>query len=222
MDEINADVWVLTETSEEISPGADYQGVATTEWDRPAHGPSEVWTKVWSRWPVERLDSPADPARCVAVRIVPPTRGPFVVYGTVLPWPSSAWRGLPYRGGLAFGAALDAQAGDWARLQTAHPGHDLFVMGDLNQDLCITKPRYCGSRLNQGRLRQTLADSSLVAFTDGANDPVRRDSAPRACIDHICGPVAYASRVHGTMRWPDTPTPVKGLSDHFGVAVDLD
>jgi hypothetical protein len=140
IDAVNADVWVLTETGEEVSPGPGYQGVATTEVDRASHYPGEVWTKIWSRWPIERLAPVSDPARCVAARVIPPHRAPFIVYGTVLPWPSSTWRGLASKGGVAFGAALEAQASDWASLQAAHPSDDLFVMGDLNQDLCVSKP----------------------------------------------------------------------------------
>jgi endonuclease/exonuclease/phosphatase family metal-dependent hydrolase len=221
LDAINADIWVLTETGEDVSPGPGYQGVATTEFDRASHDPGEVWTKIWSRWPIERLAPVSDPARCVAARVVPPHRAPLIVYGTVLPWPSSTWRGLAYKGGLAFGAALEAQASDWASLQAAYPSDDLFAMGDLNQDLCVGKPAYCGSRLNQGRLREALARASLVAFTDGVDDPIRRDSPPMACIDHICGPARLSASVRSTTRWPEAPAPVRGLSDHFGVAVEL-
>ena len=181
-----------------------------------------MWTKIWSRWPIERLAPVSDPARCVAARVIPPDRAPFIVYGPVLPWPSSTWRGLASKGGVAFGAALEAQASDWASLQAAHPSDDLFVMGDLNQDLCVTKPRYCGSKLNQGRLREALTRLSLVAFTGGVNDPIRRESADKACIDHICGPARLSASLRSTTRWPDAPKPVVGLSDHFGVAVELD
>jgi hypothetical protein len=61
-------------------------------------------------WNLQRLTPVSDPARCVVARVIPPHRAPFIVYGTVLPWPSSTWRGLVYRSGLAFGAALEAQA----------------------------------------------------------------------------------------------------------------
>ncbi len=221
MEAVSADVWVLTETGDNIAPGPGYQGVATTEFDRVAVSPGEVWTKIWSRWPIVRVGSVSDPARCVAARVTPPDRAPFLVYGTVLPWPSSTWRGLAYKGGVAFGAALDAQASDWAALQAEYPADDLFVMGDLNQDLCVSKPAYCGSKLNHGRLRDALSRASLVAYTDGVNDPIRRDSAPMACIDHICGPTRLGASVRSTTRWPDAPAPVRGLSDHFGVAVEL-
>lgn len=219
---IDADVWVLTETGEEVSPGPGYRGVATSEFDRDQHWPGEVWTKIWSRWPIERLAHVADAARCVAARIHPPSRAPFIVYGAVLPWTGSSWRGFAGRGGVAFAEALAAQSSDWRSLRAAYPTDDLFVIGDMNQDLCEVGPRYYGSKLNQGRLRSALSEASLVAYTGGAGDPVRRDSAPLACIDHICGPECLGSRVRSTIRWPDAPAPVRGVSDHFGVAVDLD
>lgn len=132
MEAIGADVWVLTETVEDISPGAGHAGVATTGSDREQK-PDEVWTKVWSRWRIEALPPASDPVRCVAARVLHPQRGPFVAYATVLPWTGSTWRGLRGAGGVAFGAALDAQELDWAALRADFPADDLFVMGGLNQ-----------------------------------------------------------------------------------------
>jgi len=97
LDAINADIWVLTETGEDVSPGPGYQGVATTEFDRSSHYPDEVWTKIWSRWPIERLAPVSDPARCVAARVVPPHRAPFIVYGTVLLGRAAPGEALPTR-----------------------------------------------------------------------------------------------------------------------------
>lgn len=221
MEAIDADVWVLTETVEDISPGAGYVGVGTTGSDRD-QGTDEVWTKIWSRWPIEALPPTSDPVRCVAARVVHPQREPFVVYGTVLPWSRDRWRGFRAAGGVAFGAALDAQATDWAKLREEYPEDDLLVMGDLNQQLGVGEPWYYGSKLNESRLREALTRLSLVAFTGGANDPVRRESADMACIDHICGPARLSTKVRSTTRWPEAPKPVAGLSDHFGVAVELD
>jgi len=221
MEAIGADVWVLTETVEDMSPGAEYVGVATTGSDREQK-PDEVWTKIWSRWPIEALPPTSDPVRCVAARVVHPQRGAFVVYGTVLPWTGSKWRGLRGAGGVAFGAALDAQELDWAALRADFPADDLFVMGDLNQPIGVGPPRYYGSEVNERHLGEALARLGLIAFTAGDNDPVRRGSNRLACIDHICGPISYVPRVRRTIRWPDSPKPLDGLSDHFGVAVELE
>ena len=221
MKAIDADVWVLTETVEDICPGAGYVGVSTTGTDRD-QWPDEVWTKIWSRWPVEAVLKTSDPARCVAARILHPQRGPFIVYGTVLPWTTDKWRGLPGAGGVAFRGALDEQASDWAALRARFPGEDLFVMGDFNQQLGVGSPWYYGSKVNERHLGESLARLGLAAFTGGDNDPVRRGSKDLACIDHICGPDLRVSQVRLTTRWPDVPKPVDGLSDHFGVAVELD
>ena len=218
---VHADVWVFTETIEDLSPGTGYQGVSTTSYDRE-QAPDEVWTKIWSRWPIERVESVSDPARCVAARIVHPRRGPFIVYGTVLPWRGSTWRGLTDAGGVAFGAALEAQAADCLALRAAYPEEDLLVIGDLNQQLGVGAPWFYGSKPNEQRLREVFARLGLIAFTEGDNDPVRRDSHPMASIDHIGGPERWASRVRQATRWPDAPAPISGLSDHFGVAVELD
>ena len=73
--------------------------------------------------------------------LTPPGRPPIVVYGTVLPWLGSPWRGVPALNGAAFAAALEAQAADWNRLQAEHPECDFAVGGDLNQDLAH-EPHY--------------------------------------------------------------------------------
>lgn len=144
------------------------------------------------------------------------------MYGTVLPWIGSSWRGLRGAGGVAFGAALDAQRSDWAALRAELPMDDLFVMGDLNQQLGVGSPWCYGSKVNERHLSEALGRLGLVAFTAGESDPVRRATNDRACIDHICGPARLSASVRSTTRWPDAPKPVDGLSDHFGVAVDLD
>jgi endonuclease/exonuclease/phosphatase family metal-dependent hydrolase len=217
---VGADVWVLTETHDGIVPEPYYSSVASTGTDR--HGePGERWAAIHSRFPLEPLLPTSDPIRSVAARIAPPESSPFIVYGTVLPWIGSSWRGVPSSGGRAFNAAIDAQAADWASLRSAYPDLDLYVLGDFNQDLA--ERHYYGSHSNKGRLLQALADVGLVALTSGVNDPVRRDSPDCACIDHICGATSSVWRLVSTTRWPDTARPQKGrLSDHFGIAVHLE
>jgi len=180
---VSADVWVLTETNDLIKPGPEFSGTSTTGADRPGDR-SERWTTIWSRLPVEPLAPTSDPIRAVAARIVPTDGAPLVVYGTVLPWLGSAWRGITAGSGAAFSAALEAQASDWLVLRASYPDHDIVVAGDFNQDLAPT--HYYGSRANRQKLVVALERCGLVALTAAANDPVRTGSAPSACIDHIC------------------------------------
>jgi endonuclease/exonuclease/phosphatase family metal-dependent hydrolase len=174
---------------------------------------------IWSRDPLERLGT-SDKQRTAAVRIKPPSGDQFIVYGTVLPWIGSSWRDHPTAAGVAFREALSLQAADWARLRREYPGDEFFVLGDFNQDLA-SPPHYYGSRENRVELEGVLERSGLVALTAGDCDPIRRDSAPQACIDHICGRTDSKWRAQPAARWPDAPVPEKHLSDHFGVSVSL-
>jgi len=90
-------------------------------------------------------------------------------------------------------------------------------MGDFDQDLVT--PHYYGSRANRAALEATLQEVGLVALTGGEGDPVRRDSAPCACIDHICSRGDSKWRAEPASRWPELPVPDKRLTDHFGVSI---
>lgn len=215
---IDADVWVLIETHDGVTPGPGYSCASSAEPDR-ASTSGERWVSIWSRYPIEQLPPTRDPARTVAARVMHPGAGAFLVYGTVLPWLGSTWRDYPARGGVAFRAALDAQVADWVDLRALFPADELFVLGDLNQDLVET--HYYGSRANREALRRALATADLVALTAGESDPVRREAAPYACIDHVC--LSKESRwcPGAPTRWPQGSTPHPRLSDHFGIAVTL-
>ena len=215
---VAADVWVLTETHDSVVPGSEFGAVSTRGSDR--HGdPCERWSTIWSRFPIEPLSPTSDPIRAVAARVVPPAGPPLIVYGTVLPWLGSRWRSYSAADGLAFAQALEAQAADWRTLRESNPDHDLVVAGDFNQDLAHT--HYYGSRANRRRLLLALDGAGLVALTAGDGDPIRRDSSPRACIDHVCISKSTRWLLNRGSRWPNLPKPDRRMSDHFGVAVEF-
>ena len=141
--------------------------------------------------------------------------GELIVYGTVLPW-SNTWRGIPGTSGQAFKAALNVQKRDWLALKEEFPKATLVVAGDFNQDLAAW--HYYGSKKKRALLEAAFAESDLVALTGGASDPIARDSAPMACIDHICISTKKDWTLKSTTRWPDSPRPKPSLSDHFGVS----
>jgi endonuclease/exonuclease/phosphatase family metal-dependent hydrolase len=143
----------------------------------------------------------------------------LIIYGTVLPWLGSKWRNIAAARGVAFAAALDAQARDWDNLRARFPDDTLLVAGDFNQDLA---PTHCyGSTLNRQRLLDALNRSGLTPLTSGHADPVRASAPPYACIDHSCLSQSAAWSVKRVFCWPDTAKPDPALSDHFGIAVDL-
>lgn len=216
-DRESADVWVLTETHDGFSPGHPFSHSSAAGRDG-GHKPEHRWVTIWSRHPLEPIAT-SDAERTAAVRVRPGGGDPFIVYGTVLPWIGSPWRGHPSAGGVAFREALAVQAADWRRLRRDAPADEMFVLGDLNQDL--VRPRYYGSGANRAALEAALAEAGLTALTGGDGDPIRRDSAPWACIDHICARVDSRWRAQPAVRWPDRGAPERWLTDHFGVAVSL-
>jgi hypothetical protein len=152
IDQVNADIWVLTETHADIRPGPDYNGVHTGEPDRPGL-PGERWASIWSRFPLEPLTDTSDSSRTTAA-IVETPNGPINIFACVLPWVGSGWGGTRWSNG-AFSASLQSQATDWARIANGRPSAPLFVLGDLNQDLSAThygsRANHVGASANAGR-----------------------------------------------------------------------
>lgn len=218
-DRVGADVWVLTEAHDGFSPGHTYSHSSDPGRDGQ-RGPEHRWVTIWSRFPIEPLVT-SDSARTAAVRVRPDSGEPFIVFGTVLPWTGSAWRGFDGAGGVAFGESLSVQHADWLRLRSDFPADEFFVLGDINQDLVASQPRYYGSARNRAALEVALGSAGLTPLTAGDGDPVRRDSAPCACIDHICMRTDSVWRTEPAIRWPNAPVPERSLTDHFGVAVTL-
>ena len=216
--ESQADIWFLTETHLEVNPHKGYFPCFSGIPDRHSKE-GERWVAIWSRWPIEQLDAyVSDPARCVAGIIPDSPFGELILYGTVLPWTNS-WRGIPGANGQAFEAALDVQKRDWLTPKDKFPDATMILAGDFNQDLA--EWHYYGSKKKRTLLEAALEECGLVALTGGVLDPIARDSAPMACIDHICISIKNDWTLESTSRWPDTPKPVASLSDHFGMSVQV-
>lgn len=219
MERMDADLWILTETHQQISPGDHYQSVASGPPDRPA-AEGEHWVQIWVRdRPLKPLPT-ADAARTACALVDPESELPWLVYGTVLPWVGSPWRNYAAANGEAFAAALQAQQADWIALQQAYPQALMIVAGDFNQDLNVLP--YYGSRRNKQALRHALLDANLECLTFGDNDPVRRlINGQHSNVDHICLTYHPDLRIQRTFAWPDSLEALRGLSDHFGVGIDL-
>lgn len=219
-DAVAADLWILTETREEFDPGLPYS-CHSAEWRDGLPGldtAADHWVAIHSVHPLERIDV-RDKVRTTAARVHPEDAAPFLVFGTVLPWNGDNWRGHASAGGDAFRAALKLQQQDWQDMRQDYPKDEFFVMGDMNQDLAPA--RYYGSKANKDALLAALDSVGLHALTGGDGDPIRRDSASYACIDHICALKDSLWKAEPAARWPDAPQPDKRLSDHFGVSVSL-
>lgn len=211
------DVWILTETSTQLSPGPGWHGVFSAP--RSKARVDERWVAVWTRGEAPEVTT-ADPDRTSAARVRLPGGIELIVYGTVLPWLGSPWQEHPSRGGAAFAAALEAQAADWQRLRRDHPDALLCVAGDFNQDL--NDKHYYGSGRGRQKLRETLEGAGLVCLTGGDRDPVAAVThGERGNIDHICVSHELAGGDPRSWAWPGSHDGLRGLSDHFGIGVVL-
>lgn len=220
MRDIDADVWILTETHANLTPGADYRSVSSAGSDRKKEV-GESWVTIWSRLDVLATPQTVDPARTACALVRMGGGRTLLVYGTVLPWLGSSWREHPATDGKAFVAALDAQRSDWTKIRLEHPDAELCVAGDLNQDLQTR--HYYGSTAGRSALREAVSTSALTCVTAGDRDPVWLMTGEKsAAIDHIC----LSEKLHGGAPiavggWPERETPDRTLSDHFGLWADL-
>jgi hypothetical protein len=219
---VDADVWVLTETQSEFTPGASFALIAASV-EASDLSPGERWSTVWVRSGIygEPVAS-GDAERTACARLRLPSGRQLYVYGTVLPWLSDGRRD-PIRGAAAFQLALAEQAADWKRIRREAPDVGLCVAGDLNQDL-LPVGHFYGSAAGRTALRDVLITTGLVCLTGGDRDPVAGLGGGRASIDHVCltdSVLASLSAQPCSQIWPEPTQLGPTLTDHFGIAVEL-
>lgn len=217
MAEVPADVWVLTESHPEFTPGADYQRVTCSE-PAPDRVQGGRWVVLWVRHGLKAraLAAPGEPERAAAMRVERPGRPALLVAGSVLPWRGDRRHG-DRRGAEAFVRSLWAQADGWAALRAANPDAELAVLGDLNQELDAPGP--VGTHRGQVELGNALTVSQLRCVTGGSDDPLRA-CGWRANIDHVL--LSTGLRTVGPAHvWPSSCPPPSNLSDHHGIGITV-
>ncbi len=217
IDKIKADIWILTETHKDFSPGEGYSCVALSSEERK-DTPGEYWTAIWTRGEGEQIPLTNDPQRTTCARISIQGEHPIVVYGTVLPWLTDI--DLPaFHGSAAFIERLQWQQREWQRLQREYADHDFCVAGDFNQDLAAT--HYYGSNDGRDALRAALASADLDCVIAGSRDPAAAYTEHKT-IDHIClGPTLQALGTSASGTWPPADERGSKLIDHFGTFADI-
>lgn len=222
MSDVDADIWILTETHDDVeppvTPSTQEHYTASRSAPRPKTEAGERWVTIWSRLPVLRQHTTSDPVRTAATTVELRDGTPLLVYGTVLPWRGDAWNDHPSKGAVAYKAALADQADDWRCLQAAFRDAALCVAGDFNQDL--SDKHYYWSKAARTALADCLSTADLVALTGAESDPVAAASnGQKRCIDHICLSRALAGRARSEAWSPRIHE--RDVSDHYGVAITL-
>ena len=213
MKQVDADVWVLTETWANFPPGNDYRLIAEshagedlTEW------PNRRWVAIWSRLEGKKIEVQCQTDRLACVLIQPPTGKAILVMGTVLPWLSDA----PWPGADGFCSALGGQVAEWTRLETMHPNAGLFVAGDFNQS--FPYQQHYGSMRGAEALDDALKTLDLQCLTEGDHS-----SNGKPWIDHLCvkhNMVQTGSKPEAE-TWPVPCVQGREITDHPGVSIKI-
>lgn len=215
---IDPDIWILTESHPEFSPGAGYELIthsAAAE-DRQRGG---CWVAIWTKRGSSATPLPlgGEAERSAAIRLVRPDGRAILIFGSVLPWRGDT-RHSEFRGATAFTRSLDRQSADWDRAREAHPHDAICVAGDFNQELSGTN--LVGTKIGRAALETALAVRGLRSVTAGADDPLLKRGW-RPSIDHVIVDVRLNADPALTEVWPGQYPLPPALSDHHGVRVSL-
>lgn len=215
--ERDVDIWVLTETHEEIDLSPTHFHAARSK-PRTRSANDMHWVSIWSRFQV--IETIEDPDVRTAIALLDTPAGRMMLFGTVWPWHSDqgehpgdkAWTNWARQ------APVIAQQGaQWKRLKADWPDSILCVAGDLN--MTFGGPNTYHSR--DGRLEAALAMEAHDLICATAWERVPRDALDRAPIDHILLPYDIAIRARVKEVWPGHPRAPDRLSDHSGLIVEI-
>ncbi len=209
-----ADIWVLTETHDELRP-SQCEFVAHTE-PRPriwsGIRPGSRWVSIWSRFPIiDVVTLPtADRERTIAVLLDIGHIRKLIVYGTVMPWKGDGGK----QDWSEHHRIVPQQCAEWLELSQLYPDAALCVAGDFNTDMGTGS--YYGTKKGIAMLRAGLTGCELFCATEMPCVPVGLLQYPP--IDHIAVPSAWGSFTKVVSAWPAQ----KGvLSDHSGLVIEV-
>ena len=214
--EINADLWVLTETSSAIALEG-YAGLASGS-EPGYHSAGENFVTIWSRWPIRCQIPTFDQTFTVCAEIDSPF-GPMVVFGTIITYANDGGPNGTARRWEEHRKSIAAHDADWYRLRNEFPGHLFCIAGDFNQSR--DGSGWYEDAESVKKLSASLDRSSLQCVTEGdmrANGLLQS----RASIDHICLSESLASHVVKIGAWEGTTADGSKMSDHNGIVVDID
>lgn len=225
--EIDADLWLLTESHELTAPSEAFFGAHAKHIENyKRHTEGERRASVWSKFPIVNQVETHDAETAVCVEIQAPI-GRMLVYSTVIPY-HAAGTSLVYRSGGEFLQGLNTyelhlqsierHRSDWVRLRHAYPEHYFVVAGDFNQHR--DGVGHYGKQ-GVGPLDEALKGVQLTCVT-GQDFKELGELKTRRNVDHICLDVELSEKVHVVHAWEaGLIEGKKPLSDHNGVWLDL-
>lgn len=203
LQEIEADIWILTETNDVIDLANIYNKVASYS---PPEWNGFSCTTIWSRFPIKQLQT-YNSWESVCVEIESPI-GNFLVYGTIITWAHDGVLEGKAKVWERHYESIKMHGKDWVKLSQNLP---FCVAGDFNE--ALSPPFDYGTRKGREMLNTALEQSNLVCVT--AYDKIGYN------IDHICLSVEWSNRVSNVNKWQAYKSNGKPVSDHYGISVEL-
>ena len=210
----HADIWVLTETHDDLVP-ANCTHVAHSE-PRPKNWwrirPGSRWVSIWSRYPIieQLVVHSGDNERTVTALIDIGGEKTLLVYGTVLPWKDDR----KISGWSEHERVIPLQVTEWMELRQKYPNTPLCIAGDLNTDMAAGR-RY-GSISGIAALRTAFSNVGVFCATEPNRFPA--GLLPILPIDHIALPIEWVNGTSVVRAWPADKAK---LSDHSGMVVEV-
>ena len=214
--EIDADLWILTETSSAIA--LDGYASLASESQPGYHSTGESFATIWSRWPIRRRIPTFDSFFAVCAEIDSPL-GPMAVFGTIITNANDRGPNGSARRWEEHRKSIESHGADWYRLRKEFPDHLFCVAGDFNQSRDGSGWYEDAESLKM--LTSALECSSLLCVTE---DDMRAKGflQTRASIDHICLSQTLATQVVSVGAWEGTAVDGYRMSDHNGIVVDIE
>jgi endonuclease/exonuclease/phosphatase family metal-dependent hydrolase len=208
--EIDADVWILTETNASIIPTSSrfpqvgYVSLASLPTKDLFHKLGESCTTIWSRYGIKQAIETFEANTAVCAEIDTPI-GRMIVYGTILTYANDTGPNGKSKKWVEHRKAIADHRKDWADIAAAFPRHSLCIAGDFNTSFC---DNYYAAEINRSDLLAVLEMLGMKNLTA----EVQRN------IDHIA---VTQTLVKGCTVSVTIWNEDKQLSDHIGICVEM-
>jgi endonuclease/exonuclease/phosphatase family metal-dependent hydrolase len=208
--EIDADIWILTETNASIVPSSKrfpqvgYVPLASLPTKELPHTLGESCTAIWSRYGIRQAVKTFEIDTAVCAEIETPL-GLMLVYGTILTYADDKGPNNKSKKWVEHQKAIADHNRDWTRIAAVFPQHTLCIAGDFNTSFCDNYYAAEGNRNDLLAVFQTLGMRNLTAEVEQN-------------IDHI---VMSHSMIKASPFVVTTWNQDKKLSDHIGVCVEI-
>ena len=217
--EIDADIWILTETNASIAPSSPREEIAgyvpLASLPASFHSLGESCSTVWSRLGIRHSVTTFEPDTAVCAEVATPL-GPMLVYGTIITYPNDPGTGKSKKW-VEHRKVIEQHSTDWLKISRDFPNHLMCVAGDFNQNRDDTAwfPAPAENAESVRMLSEALKNVSLKCVT--TEDIRGKFKMSRANIDHIClsSKLVEEGKIR-TEYWED-----RAMSDHNGVCVEI-